>query len=127
MHLKGISLVHVLQVQILISLCCRMDKHIKGWFTEMNDMWPGQAMAMQVEEILHHEKSQYQDILVFKRYVCMRVCICACVCGWFNDMWQDRLCPCKWGQDSEVTIPGYSHLPLVCVRESFPITYLGIG
>ena len=29
-------------------------------------------MVMQVEEILHHEKSQYQDIFVFKR----------CVCGW---------------------------------------------
>ena len=50
-----------------------MDKHIKGWFTEMNDMWPGQAMAMQVEEILHHEKSQYQDILVFKRCMCERI------------------------------------------------------
>ena len=57
---------------VLFSLCCRMDKHIKGWFTEMNDMWPGQAMAMQVEEILHHEKSQYQDILVFKRCMCVR-------------------------------------------------------
>ena len=41
---------------ILISLCCRMNKDIKGWFTEMNDMWPGQTMAMQVDEILHHEK-----------------------------------------------------------------------
>ena len=29
-------------------------------------------MAMQVDEILHHEKSQYQDILVFKRCVCVR-------------------------------------------------------
>ena len=50
---------------------------MKGWFTEMN-MWPGQAMSLQVEEILHHEKSQYQDILVFKR--CMCVCVCVCVC-----------------------------------------------
>ena len=45
--------------------------HLKGWFTEMNDMWAGQAMSLQVEEILHHEKSQYQDILVFKRCVCV--------------------------------------------------------
>ena len=50
-----------------------MDMHMKGWFTEMNDMWAGQAMSLQVEEVLHHEKSQYQDILVFKR--------CACVWG----------------------------------------------
>ena len=29
-------------------------------------------MAMQVDEILHHEKSQYQDILVFKRCMCVK-------------------------------------------------------
>ena len=50
-----------------------------GWFTEMNDMWPGQAMSLQVDEILHHEKLQYL------------------------------------------------HLQMVCVRESFPVTYHGIG
>ena len=49
------------------SLCCRMDKNMKGWFTEMNDLWAGQAMSLEVDEILHHEKSQYQDILVFNR------------------------------------------------------------
>ena len=54
---------------ILISLCCRMDKDMKGWFTEINDLWAGQAMSLQVDEILHHEKSQYQDILVFNRCV----------------------------------------------------------
>ena len=42
---------------ILISLCCRMDKDMKGWFTEINDLWAGQAMSLQVDEILHHEKS----------------------------------------------------------------------
>ena len=42
---------------------------MKGWFTEMNDLWAGQAMSLEVDEILHHEKSQYQDILVFNRYV----------------------------------------------------------
>ena len=49
--------------------------HMKGWFTEMNDMWAGQAMSLQVEERLHHKKSQYQDILVFKRCVCVCVCV----------------------------------------------------
>ncbi|ORY93943.1 spermidine synthase [Syncephalastrum racemosum] len=37
-----------------------------GWFTEKSDMWPGQAMSIKVEEILHHEKSKYQDVLVFQ-------------------------------------------------------------
>ena len=66
-----------------------MDKNMKGWFTEMNDLWAGQAMSLEVDEILHHEKSRYQDILVFNRFVCKLVCVVhtqhmhvhACVCG----------------------------------------------
>ncbi|KAI0394263.1 spermine synthase [Xylariaceae sp. FL0594] len=37
-----------------------------GWFREISHMWPGQAMTLQVEKVLHHEKSQYQDVLIFK-------------------------------------------------------------
>lgn len=38
-----------------------------GWFREVSDtMWPGQAMSLRVNQILHVEKSQYQDILVFE-------------------------------------------------------------
>jgi len=37
-----------------------------GWFIEASDMWPGQAMTLKVNQILHHEKSQYQDVLVFE-------------------------------------------------------------
>ncbi|OAC97623.1 hypothetical protein MUCCIDRAFT_157599 [Mucor lusitanicus CBS 277.49] len=29
-------------------------------------MWPGQAMSLKVEEILHVEKSKFQDVLVFQ-------------------------------------------------------------
>ena len=29
-------------------------------------MWPGQAMNLRVNQILHHEKSQYQDVMVFE-------------------------------------------------------------
>ncbi|KAI9889230.1 MAG: putrescine aminopropyltransferase [Vezdaea aestivalis] len=36
-----------------------------GWFREESEMWPGQAMTLRVKEILHHEKSKYQDILIF--------------------------------------------------------------
>jgi len=28
-------------------------------------MWPGQAMTLKVNSILHHEKSKYQDVLIF--------------------------------------------------------------
>jgi len=38
-----------------------------GWFSEVsNTMWPGQAMNLRVDKILHVEQSKYQDILVFK-------------------------------------------------------------
>ena len=37
-----------------------------GWFREINDMWPGQAMTLKVNQILHHEKSKFQDVLIFE-------------------------------------------------------------
>jgi len=46
-----------------IALCI-MNKYIKGYYSQ--DYY-GQIFSLEVEEVLHHEKSQYQDILVFKR------------------------------------------------------------
>ncbi|XP_065184239.1 spermidine synthase-like [Sycon ciliatum] len=43
-----------------------MDLIRNGWFSEINNLWPGQAMSIEVEEVLHHERSDYQDVLVFK-------------------------------------------------------------
>ncbi|KAK9472397.1 Spermidine/spermine synthase [Dipodascopsis tothii] len=38
-----------------------------GWFREISDeLWPGQAMTLKVNQILHVEKSKYQDVLVFE-------------------------------------------------------------
>ncbi|KAI0291607.1 saccharopine dehydrogenase [Multifurca ochricompacta] len=37
-----------------------------GWFREISSQWPGQAMALKVNKILHVEKSLYQDVLVFE-------------------------------------------------------------
>ncbi|KAJ5291736.1 spermidine synthase [Penicillium angulare] len=37
-----------------------------GWFAEKSNMWPGQAMSLKVNQVLHHEKSKYQDVLVFE-------------------------------------------------------------
>ncbi|KAL2914711.1 putrescine aminopropyltransferase [Polyrhizophydium stewartii] len=37
-----------------------------GWFKETTALWPGQAMTLEVKEVLHHEKSLFQDVLVFE-------------------------------------------------------------
>lgn len=37
-----------------------------GWFREISDMWPGQAMTLKVKQVIHHEKSKYQDVLIFE-------------------------------------------------------------
>lgn len=39
----------------------------EGWFRETCSLWPGQALSLQVEQLLHHQRSRYQDILVFRR------------------------------------------------------------
>jgi spermidine synthase len=36
-----------------------------GWFAEISQMWPGQALSLKVKETLFHARSKYQDVLVF--------------------------------------------------------------
>ncbi|XP_020291288.1 spermidine synthase [Pseudomyrmex gracilis] len=43
-----------------------MDTMKKGWFSEINDLWPGVALSLEIKEVLHSERSKYQDILVVK-------------------------------------------------------------
>jgi spermidine synthase len=43
-----------------------LDMIRDGWFMEKGVLWPGQAMCLQVEEVLHHGRSEFQDVLVFK-------------------------------------------------------------
>jgi len=43
-----------------------MDKLKLNWFSELSPLWPGQCMSLESEEVLFHEKSKYQDVLVFK-------------------------------------------------------------
>jgi spermidine synthase len=43
-----------------------MDQIRKGWFSELNDLWPGQCMSLEVQQVLQHTKSQYQDIVVLQ-------------------------------------------------------------
>ena len=37
------------------------------WFSEVNDEWPGNAFSLKVKKVLCHEKSKFQDILIFER------------------------------------------------------------
>uniref|UniRef100_A0A1B6E4G1 Spermidine synthase n=1 Tax=Clastoptera arizonana TaxID=38151 RepID=A0A1B6E4G1_9HEMI len=37
-----------------------------GWFSELSTLWPGISLSLQVEKILHSEKSKYQDILILE-------------------------------------------------------------
>lgn len=54
------SCAHHISLIVANSLC------LDGWFSEQSDMWPGQAMNLKVNQVLHHEKSKYQDVLVFE-------------------------------------------------------------
>ncbi|KAJ1471809.1 spermidine synthase [Baffinella frigidus] len=38
----------------------------KGWFLEINNQWPGQAMGIKVTKSLFEGKSDYQDVKVFE-------------------------------------------------------------
>ncbi|CAM9103585.1 unnamed protein product [Choristocarpus tenellus] len=37
-----------------------------GWFSETEAMWPGQKFSLEVKEVLFHERSDFQDLLVFE-------------------------------------------------------------
>ena len=43
-----------------------MDLIIDGWFHERGVLWPGQAMSLQVKNVLYHGRSLFQDVLVFE-------------------------------------------------------------
>ena len=60
-----------------------MDTLHKGWFSEMNAMWPGQCLSLEVEEVLYRDKSKYQDVMVLQTYVLLHVMSCF-VCLAYN-------------------------------------------
>ena len=39
-----------------------------NWFYEKGDTFPGQVLGLEVKNILFHEKSKYQDVMVIERY-----------------------------------------------------------
>lgn len=36
----------------------------EAWYSEVSDMWPGQALSLRVKEVLFQAKSDFQDVLV---------------------------------------------------------------
>lgn len=64
----------VLRRVALFGVCVQLRTHkmvdslsgVKGWFSEVNEQWPGQCMSLQIEKMLHDQKSQYQHVIVFK-------------------------------------------------------------
>lgn len=43
-----------------------MDLIVDGWFHERGELWPGQAMSLEVKKVLDHHRSDFQDVLVFE-------------------------------------------------------------
>ncbi|XP_031836160.1 spermidine Synthase isoform X2 [Nomia melanderi] len=44
----------------------KMDTIKPGWFSEINDLWPGVSLSLEVVKILHRERSPYQDVMVLE-------------------------------------------------------------
>jgi len=51
---------------VQLSSKANIDRLRNGWFSEVNEQWEGIALSLQCEEILFEQKSEYQDILVFR-------------------------------------------------------------
>lgn len=43
-----------------------MDSLKSGWFSELSDLWPGQCLSLEIDEVLYHERSECQDVMVLK-------------------------------------------------------------
>ena len=44
----------------------KMDYLVKGWFSEISDLWQGQCFSLKVKEILHEEQSDFQSIKILQ-------------------------------------------------------------
>lgn len=43
-----------------------MNEIQNDWWSEVNEMWPGQAFSLKVKEVLYQEKSEFQDVFIFE-------------------------------------------------------------
>ncbi|EFJ34470.1 hypothetical protein SELMODRAFT_227474 [Selaginella moellendorffii] len=49
-----------------VSSSNKSSQIMAGWFSEINRMWPGEALSLQVDKIVFQGKSEFQDVLVFE-------------------------------------------------------------
>lgn len=86
-----------------------------GWFTEINDKhFPGQGLALKVEQVLHHSQSEFQDILVFKSS------------NFGNVLVLDGIIQCS-ERDEFAYQEMISHVPLFAHREPKRVLVIGGG
>lgn len=52
-----------------------MDIIKNGWFSEVNDLWPGLTLSLQVENVIYKGKSEFQDILILDTKACGKVLV----------------------------------------------------
>ncbi|CAI7864739.1 unnamed protein product [Closterium sp. NIES-54] len=43
-----------------------MDTVMKGWFSEVSPMWPGEAHSLKIEKVVFEGKSDFQDVAIFQ-------------------------------------------------------------
>jgi len=60
-------LIHFYKRAMSESVESKNDARIEdGWFLDKNYQWPGQCIGVEVKEVLHREKTKYQDLMVFQ-------------------------------------------------------------
>eukprot|EP00850_Spirogloea_muscicola_P010462 SM000061S19289 [mRNA] locus=s61:547675:550266:- [translate_table: standard] len=52
-----------------------LDTVLKGWFSELSPMWPGEAHSLKIEKVLFEGKSDFQDVAVFESATYGRVLV----------------------------------------------------
>ncbi len=75
-HVKALMLaIRLLQNQTrplllsFLNMSSSLQSNLPGkWFSEVNESWPGHAFSLEIKEVIHQERSKYQDILIFDRY-----------------------------------------------------------
>lgn len=85
-----------------------------GWFREINEMWSGYCVSLQIEEILHQEKSKFQEILVFKSK------------SFGNVLVLDGIIQCT-ERDEHAYQEMIAHLPLSCHENPKQVLVVGGG
>jgi len=42
------------------------DEVIRGWFSEIDEQWPGVALSLRIRKVLHEGRTKYQDIAFYE-------------------------------------------------------------